>query len=274
MEFQFKLKNGKAMTNIGQREIAFDPESLEIRPILYRVYSGHVPDRGTVQGVNVGDVVVSLVWDKDGEVYKIYKYGIDTLPRVDQYHIGRAIWEKYDWIDDWMQPVSRSETIIPKEVIPEFDYLSNKIKLVRMKNTIERFGLPYHENDFLDSRKQDLKFNPRKLDLDLDEYLAVFNCITKDNLDIDQQEAFFGSNGNGSKAVGLTIYPTYTDVHPDWERVTPCKPGVNCWDKWKFIVRVKKGLIISEGVSHGMSLDIWINPDWNKMNFNPTKVMA
>lgn len=258
MDYQSKLKNGKAMTNTGQRDIAFDPETLEIRPILYRVYSGHVPDRGTIQGVNNNDIVVSLVWDKDGEQYKIYRYGVDTLDRVDQALIGLKIWDKYPWIHEWMMPCERSETIIPEDVIPPAEYLSNKVKLARVKSAIDRFGLPYDSDDFVESRKQDLKFTLRLLDIDLDTYES--SCfIGDDNCRIHQDEKFFGSNGNGSDACLLGFIPTYLDEHLDSDNNIPGVPGVTGWNKWKYIVRVKSGVLISDGISHGMSIDIWIN---------------
>lgn len=263
-EFEAKLKNGKAMTNTGQKDIAFNPDTLEIRPVLYRVYSGHVPDRGTIQGVNNGDVVVSLVWDKDGEQYKVYKYGIDTLPRVDQYHIGRAIWDKYEWIHEWMMPCDRSETIIPESVIPPEEYLSNKVKLARIKSVIERFGIPYNDLDFLDSRKQDLKYTPRILDVDLNTYEST--CFKhSEGCRIDQEEIFFGSNGNCSGAVQLQFVPSYLDEHLDWRKCTSGIPGVIGWDKWKYILRIRKGVLISNGVSHGMSIDIWVNRNINPL---------
>jgi len=257
-EFQSKIKNGKAMTNTGQRDIAFNPETLELRPVLYRVYSGHVPDKGTVQGVNKGDIVVSLVWDKDGEQYKIYQYGVDTLPRVDQGLIGLDIWRKYPWIDEWMMPVERSETVIPEDVIPPSEYLSNKVKLARVKSVVERFGLPYVHNDFVESRKHDLNFSPKLMDIDLNTYEA--SCFNgDDNCRIHQDEKFYGSNGNGSEATELGFIPTYLGEHLDCEMNIPGVPGVVGWDKWKYIVRIKSGVLISDGISHGMSIDIWIN---------------
>lgn len=257
-----KLKNGDCRTTTGIKEVSFDPETLEIRPVLFRVYSGYQPDRGTIQGVLNGDIVAQCTWNARGDSYRIYKYGMDNIPYSEQPMYWAKLKEKHPWLDSWLEPSGRSETIIPEEVCPVHEYVAVKVKTARIENCLNRFGITIPVSSFLATRRNDLELTPKELDIDLDTYIAKETHWTGELVNISSSEEFYGSAGIGKPAVKLEIDPDYESGsnygYIDVERKEG-KPGVKGWQKWKYIIHVRYGIYEKDHSSYGVGLKVYDN---------------
>jgi len=249
------LKNGTAKTNSGIKQISFDPETLELRPVLFKVFSGHLSAKGTVQGILDGDVVAQVTWGKSGVHYNVYKNGTDDFTPGQQANMWSALKKKHPWLDAWLEPQERGETNIPESVIPINEYLAVKVKNSRIENAINRFGVPFTLHDFIPCSKGDLQLRPDNLHFNLDEYQPESVSYHNDHCDINKYEEWFGSCGNGSPAVRLDINPT---IHLSGS-TTAGIPGVLGWQKWKYIVQIKTGIHEKNGKTYGRSFRIWEN---------------
>lgn len=261
MEFQ-KLKNGDAKTTTGSKQVSFDPETLELRPVLFRVYSGYVPSRGTVQGVKDGDIIASVVWGKNFTDYRLFFWTSTDFSLSEQANLWVRLREKHPWLDAWLEPSGRGETNIPFDVVPESEYLSNKIKWARVSAAISRFGLPFKTEEFMECRKFDLNLNPRKLDIDLSTYESEENHWDGELVNIHQFEEWYGCAGNGSPAVPLVHNSKYVSGSNYAHSETFTRkgvPGVVGWEKWRFLIRIQFGTVVSNHSSHGKKVDIWEN---------------
>jgi hypothetical protein len=274
MEFN-QLKNGDAKTNTGIKELAFDSETLEIRPVLFRIYSGYSPSRGTVQGVREGDIIAQCIWNSKSTDYRIYRYGLDDIDLNKQAELWISLREKHPWIDSWLEPSGRGETNIPEEIIPVKNYLSNKIKRARIENALSRFGISgLSVEDFMLSKKKDLQVTPKKLDLNLDEYQPTEKHWTGSLVDIHTSETWYGSTGTGKPATELEIDPEYESgsnyAHTETKRKDGT-PGIKGWQKWKYIVRIVHGCYEKDHSSYGKSFHVWENVNFQSVKKNNNK---
>lgn len=262
-----KLKNGDCRTTTGIKEVSFDPETLEIRPVLFRVYSGYQPDRGTIQGVLNGDIVAQCTWNSKGDSYRIYKYGQDNVPYSEQPVYWAKLKEKHPWLDSWLEPSGRSETIIPEDVMPVHEYISIKVKTTRIQNCLNRFGIAIPATQFLSTRKNELVLTPKELNVDLDTYLPKENHLTGELVNISSSEEFYGSSGIGKPAVKLEIDPEYVSESNHAHKVPETRngtPGVKGWQKWKYVIHIKHGIYEKDHTSYGVGITVYEN---NKSSF-------
>ena len=261
MDFK-QLKNGDCKTNTGIKELAFDPETLELRPVLFRIYSGYAPSRGTIQGVCDGDYVAQVVWNSKSIEYRIYRYGGDNVDINKEAEIWLLLRVKHDWMDSWLEPSSRGETIIPENVIPASEYLAVKVKKDRIINALDRFGIQMDHAHFMNSKKHDLQLTPKKLDIDLNIYQPTELHWTGSLVDIHKSEEWFGSTGIGKPAVKLEIDPAYESgsnyAHSETERKEGT-PGIKGWQKWRYIIRIRHGVHETNHSSWGKSFHVWEN---------------
>ena len=262
MEFE-KLKNGTARTSTGIKELSFDSKTLELRPVLFKVYSGYQPERGTVQGVTVGDIVAQCIWNSKGEEYRIYRFGMDNISPTEQAELWIQLRNKHLWMNSWLEPSGRSETSIPEEIVPKEEYLSTKIKTARIQNLLDRFGIEvFSVEDFMLTRKQDIKFRPIKMDFNPDEYLPNKYHWTGSVVNISTGERWFGSNGNGKPSVELETNPetvsgsnyAYSETFQE-----DGIPGIKGWEKWKFLVCIKYGVYEKDHYTFGNSFTVYKN---------------
>lgn len=262
MEFK-QLKNGDCKSNTGIKELSFDPETLELRPVLFRIYSGYQPGRGTVQGVLPGDIVAQCHWNTKETNYRIYRYGSDDVDINKQAELWIQLRTKHIWMNDWLEPSGRSETIIPEHVIPVDDYLTVKVKKARIQNCLDRFGLnEFSVNSFMDTKKNDLQLVPKPLQLNLDVYLPEEEHLVGSLVSIRKSEVWYGSAGIGRPAVKLEQFAKYSSksnyAHEQPEE-HPGEPGIKGWKKWKYLVQIESGIYEKDHSSYGMSLKVWEN---------------
>lgn len=262
-----KLKNGDAKTSTGIKEVGFDPDTLEIRPVLFRVYSGYQPDRGTVQGVLNGDIIAQCTWNANGPNYRIYRYGADDIPYTEQGAFWLKLREKHPWLDAWLEPSNRGETVIPEDIVPVSEYVSITVKTARIQNSLNRFGIAIPATQFLSTRKEELQLIPIPLNIDLDSYIPMERHIVGELVDIHSNEEWYGSTGIGKPAVKLEIEPHYESIsnyaHSE-NVVREGKPGIKGWQKWKYIIRIGYGCYEKDHKSYGTAFTVFDN---NKSSF-------
>lgn len=258
------IKNGVCRSNTGTKSIVFEPDTLRLRPVLYAVYSGYQPNRGTVQGALDGDLVASVTWGSRTEDYEISRFGAERVSASEEADIWLRLRARYSWLDAWLSPSGRGATWIPEEVIPESEYLSVRAKRARIAEAIGRFGLPYEVEMFARDAKGDLRLKPHPLDMDLDAYQPSEYHWDGSVVGISRYERWFGSAGDGSEAVPLDIDPEYESgsnyAHTDTVREEG-SPGIVDWRRFRFVIRVCHGAHTRDHFSYGHTVDVWETPE-------------
>src|SRR6056297_395154 len=117
------VKNGICRSNTGEKSVVFSSD-LKLRPVLYAVYSGYQPNRGTIQGAAQGDVVASVTWDRRENHYELSRFKGSNLPAGEEAETWLELKKLYPWLDAWLEPEGRRACFLPTSVIPEQDYLS------------------------------------------------------------------------------------------------------------------------------------------------------
>lgn len=236
MEQTLTLKNGEIRKHTGKKQIAFVPNTLEIREVLYAIYSGFPNQQGTIQSVYKGDIVAFIEWNGQSEDCQIgyldHEANVCTLPVAQTGELWITLRELHPWLDAWLEPSKRDEPVfIPKEIIPEMSYIMNRKKLEALVKTFDRFALQYDPAEFMDSKKADLKLKPREIDIDMDKY--------ESNAPVEE---WWGSLGTKREPIKLEV-----------------KNGmVTRWRKFKHIVRVRMNIYKAKsGVTWGNSIDVW-----------------
>lgn len=258
-----QMKSGVCRSNTGYKCVAFDPQSLELRPVIFAVYSGYQPERGTFQGVHPGDILATVSWDRNGELYLIR--AVDNLgaqgDRLDlnkEVELWSTLQAKHPWLNEWLEPQGRSGAWLP---VSEDEYLSVKAKRNRIQKFLDRFGLAerFDVGTFEQDRKSDLCLMPRPLDVDLNEIQSKEYHWTGSLVSIHQSEEWWGSNGDGS-ATPLQIAPEFTSgsnyAHSETSHEDG-NPGVVGWERFKFVIRVCHGVHCRDHSSYGHSVDVW-----------------
>ena len=259
------IKNGTCRSNTGTKSVVFAPD-LTVRPVLYAVYSGYQPDRGTVQGAIKGDLVASLVWGTGYSKYSIYHHGGDRLPLGEEAELWATLKRLHPWFDGWLEPQGRGDCFLPAAAVAESDYLCVRAKRARAEAAIRRYGLPspYTPDLFEQDRKADLQWDPRPLDLDLNQYQPTERYWTGSLVGISSYERWFGSAGDGSPAIPLDIDPEYESgsnyAYSETSR-SEGSPGVIGWRNFRFVVRVCHGVHTRNHFSYGHAVDIWEVPN-------------
>lgn len=262
MEEFKQLENGRSQTSTGFKRLAFDPITLNLMPVLYRVYSGYLPDRGTVQAVKDGSIVCSVEWNSKGPEYFLYRYGEKTCSVGDQARYWIDLKDKHPWMSDWLEPSPRSETLIPLEIIPESEYLSIKVKNGRITNWSNRFGLSnsFNLELLMKTKAKDLCLAPIMLDFDPDKYCSTELHHIGELVNIHESEEWVGSNGDGKEAKTLEFKPTveHRSNYPYQEDYTELgKPGIEGWNKFKFLIKISYGIYTKDHMSNGIGVNTW-----------------
>lgn len=251
------LKNGVCYTNTGYRALSFN-SNLELSPVMYAVYSGYQPNRGTYQVKE--EIVLEYRWGH-GDPGTLYLNG---KPIKEDNPIWKIIKEKYSFAVDFLKRHSRSGSFIPTEIIAESEYLTVKAKRRKIEKFLKRFGLDkyYKVESFLFCPKQDLRLVPRDLDFNPDKYLPRSKSASGSLVDIDQYERFFSSDGNGS-CIELKVVPETESIDHaggTTRYYTKGKPGIPSWKNKKYLIRVIHGAHTSTAYSHvswGKEIDVW-----------------
>lgn len=259
MENFTAVKNGEARTRTGFVNVVFSPNG-ELRPVLYKVYSGYQPDRGTFQGAVEGDLVATCYWNNDHTVYSLSLFRGDTLDFNKSAEVWPLLKKLHPWLDAWLEPSGRGEVSLPESVVPESEYLSVKHKKGKLQKFLQRFGLPYQPETFERDLKLRLKLQPRPLDVDLDTVVTRCRSWTGSLVSINEEEYWFGSNGNGKPATKLIFDPQFEHGSNYAYQETETgegTPGVKGWRKWKYVVRVCHGVEVRNHTSYGHTVDVW-----------------
>jgi len=265
-----QLRNGICYSKKGIKSIAFNPKDMEIRPVLFGVFSGPRAEQCSVQGVMPDDIVAVCKWDGNRTIYTIYKWGVsEDLSKIEKDQYWEKLYAKHPWLHDFMEPSPRGGVSIPETVINPDDYVAMVKKRQRLKDVFDRFGFTGDWNEYRSAKKEDLQTFPEPINKDiinLDTYVA---SITEDHDGTPlSYEEWYGSSGNGKPAVTLeTVFDIVrigdtTGFGNPPVLIAKGVPGVRGYHKWRFIIRVQHGIYTSEGKSHGVRVNIWINPDF------------
>lgn len=257
------IKNGSCFSRTGSKQVVFNPQTLALRPVLYAVYSGYRPERGTVQGAIDGDLVASVTWGSRSEDYEISRFGGDRLPLGEEARLWGELKKIHPWLDAWLEPSGRGSVFLPDSVVPESQYLAVRAKRARIGKAISTLGIPYSVDDFARDPKDGLKLEPRPLDCDLDAIQPSEYHWDGSMVEIDRYERWFGSAGDGSPAIPLDIDPEYTSgsnyAHTERDARWG-SPGVIGWRSFRFVARVCHGAYIRDHYSYGHTVDVWEVP--------------
>lgn len=259
MENFTAVKNGVSSTRTGFVNAVFSPNG-ELRPVLFKVYSGYQPDRGTFQGAVEGDLVATCYWDSNNTVYSLSLFRGDTLDFNRSAEVWQFLKKLHPWLDAWLEPSERGEVSLPESVVPESEYLSVKSKKEKLQKFLQRFGLPYQPEKFEKDLKLRLKLQPRPLDVNLDTIVTHSRSWTGSLVSISESEQWFGSNGNGKLAVELEHEPSFEHGSNYAYQETETgegTPGVKGWRSWKYVVRVCHGACVKDHYSYGHTVDVW-----------------
>jgi len=256
------VKNGSSFSRTGSKQVVFTP-TLSLRPVLYAVYSGYQPERGTVQGARCGDLVASVTWGSQSEDYEIFRFGGDRLPLGEEARLWAELKRLHPWFDSFLEPSGRGSVFLPDSVVPEAEYLSVRAKRARIGEAISTLGLPYCVEEFARDPKTELHFEPRAMDVDLDTIQPSEYHWDGSVVGISRYERWFGSAGDGSPAIPLDIDPDYTSgsnyAYTDTEEHDG-SPGVVGWRNYRFVVRVRHGAYTRDHFSYGHTVDVWEIP--------------
>jgi hypothetical protein len=253
------IKNGNCRSNVGEKHLVFLPNR-DLRPVLYAVYSGYQPDRGTVQGAEVGDIIASVKWGKLYQDYIISIHGGGRLTPTEEGKMWILLKKEHPWIDAFLEPSGRGGCFIPDTVIPEHEYLSVRGKRSRLDRFIKRYKIPYNVDTFMNAPKNGLNLEPRPLDIDLDTYQPSEKSWSGSAVSIKTFETWYGSSGNGRNPRPLDIDPTVESgsnyAHTDTYN-REGSPGIIGWEHHKFVIRVGHGVYTRDHCSYGHTIDIW-----------------
>jgi hypothetical protein len=254
------LKNGNCKTRTGEKILVFTP-TLELRPVAFAVYSGYLPDRGTYQAVEDGDIILQNFWNSSTEIDCFHIYRINqslngsTKVSLTRYaELWSIIHKKHPWVSDWIEKShTRTDCWIPSNIVDEKDYLCNVTKLSKAKFSIEKYGLPHEPNFFLFDKKEDINWKPVKLNFNPDTYE-----LKEPDENSNYLEIWYGSKGNGTKADELSLCSKNAEKYI---------PGIVGWASYKFLIVVKSGVYTNNcGNEYGHSVDVYRVHNSNEYN--------
>jgi len=254
--------NGNAWTNTGIRQVVFNSD-LSLKPVIFAINSGYAPDRGTVQASpTTGDLIARVEWTRKSTDFSLLQV-TETGPEVLNPATSGQLWEileaKHQWLESWLQPVSRGPSFIPVEAYGET--IAEKTKRQTCNAIIRKYGLPLEYNfEWQITPRKYLSNQPIPLDFNPDTYIASYDTHIGSLVNISQREVFYSSNGDKSPAVELK--PVYREQHEsnyahDEQIYHDGSPGLPGWNDRKYLIRVVVGAFTREHHSYGITVTIW-----------------
>lgn len=274
-----KLRNGSFTSEGGMKEIAFKkvsnkPMVFEIEPVLYGIFRGDYSIQTTYQKIEKDDFILGFTWynGRESIVKTFYtKYNGDRMTIFSEEEsmiIWDTIKQSYPWIEEFFRPVTlrHYHTRLP---IPEEEWLSfiNRRKL--LDGFEEKFG---YILDHLDSynKKEDLRFKPRKLDFNLNEYIPSFTHESREYKST-YKEIWYLSKGKGYREPDNTIrisprFDSTSDYKMFLNRSNPNKSLSEYISEefvkhqgYKYLIKYHNGVHYNErkGIYYGQSVDVW-----------------
>ena len=254
------IENGRCKSTTGFKQLVFSPEG-ELRPVLYAVYSGPQPGCGTVQGAQKGDIILRVNWSSKGEDFFILIHNEGQVPQMDEYPIWEKLQKMHPWVEGWLVSEPRGSVWIPRDVIPEDQYLSIRAKRGNIDRFLRNYGLldRLNVNLFMTTAKADLNLYPRDLDFNPDEYIGDDYQWTGSVVDICRTEQWFGSDGRGTSVplvIDLNVVHGSNYAH-ETTYVKEGSPGIVGWENFKYLIKISHGIYEKDHETYGHGIDIW-----------------
>ncbi len=250
-----KLCNGNCRTNTGYRQVSITTSG-KVSPVLYGVFSGYIPDRATYQGVEPGDVVFCVEWDRRGSTYSAKIYGGEALTDEQTLVLWGLAIGSSPWLEDFLADTKgRCSSMLP---IPETEWVSFVNRRRAADAFKKRFGdiLP----DISSDKKDGLKLRPRPIDFNTGEYIPELYQWDGSVVNIDQSESWYVSNGDGS-SVMIETKPNTTSgsnyAHSDTSETEGEPLGESIPAGYKYLIRICYGAYTRNHYSYGHMVDVW-----------------
>jgi len=259
------IKNGKARSNTGFRQVLFDGRDLALAPVALRRYSGEKPGRTTYQvGPKTGDLLARCSWRRAGEMYELLRWsGVAWEPA--EIELWSSLRELHPWIDSWLDRAPRGPSYLPAEVAPPERDLAAISKKRKINRFFEKYGVPYEYGEPWElSPMSGIHMEPRELDIEPDEVRPYDISIIGSMVDIHEMDRWYSSDGDGSPAIELTELDrredhrsNYAHDEPSWAEGSDGLPG---WSARRYLIRVVHGAYDRDHTSYGRQVDVWIVP--------------
>jgi hypothetical protein len=265
--FKMSMVNGEARSNTGYRQVVFGPH-FEMRPVIYRVYSGYQPTRYTVQVINVGDLLFRVEWGRSFETFSVEvvtgaDYGgptTRTLAETEAWPLWETLRKRFPQADDFIKKVKRGPSYLPTDIWPEDQDLSALAKVSRKAGFESRYGVEL-PSGVLTSPKAGLCYAPidkplaELLDLNPSEYSWDGSMVG-----IHRTTRYWWSNGRGVAMPAVPVdrvnYESGSNyAHEETTLDEPMVEGLLPPPKWaRFLVEVCTGAYTSDHFSHGVKV--------------------
>lgn len=266
------IKNGEANTNSGFKRLVFS-QTLKLRPVVYAVHSGHMPNRGTFQTFpEHSDYVIYASWTKSSYYINVYQNNLSgstlnyNIPIDNSALIMDRLEELHPWITTWMQRQARGGIWIPFDVVPLDKYLSYVNKRYQYESFVRIYGIDLSWDIWATSSKEGIKM---RAEPNLGDWIGRVPVCRK-GPNINTEELFYGSDGDGtatllpSEPTVITITNTEPKANVDSNFITPLSTKTKAIigtpiilpRNYRYIVRVIKGGYIRNDESYGISVEI------------------